>query len=83
MPVVGVDGCKLNKWYHVEKTVTIPTQASPNVGTAASIQFYNSNADVEASFTARIRNVKLERGNKATDWTPAPEDAMADTYQEY
>lgn len=83
LPVVGVDGCKLNKWYHVEKTVTIPTQASPNVGTAASIQFYNSNADVEASFTARIRNVKLERGNKATDWTPAPEDAMADTYQEY
>lgn len=74
LPVVGVDGCKLNKWYHVEKTVTIPTQASPNVGTAASIQFYNSNADVEASFTARIRNVKLERGNKATDWTPAPED---------
>ena len=83
LPVVGVDGCELNKWYHVEKTVTIPTQASPNVGTAASIQFYNSNADVEASFTARIRNVKLERGNKATDWTPAPEDAIADTYQEY
>lgn len=31
----------------------------------------------------RIKNLKVEKGNKATDWTPAPEDAMADTYQEY
>lgn len=74
LPVVGVNGCKLNEWYHVEKSVLIPTQASANVSTAASIQFYNSNANVEASFTARFRNVKLELGNKATDWTPAPED---------
>lgn len=28
----------------------------------------------------RIRNIKLEKGNKATDWTPAPEDmATADS----
>lgn len=27
--------------------------------------------------SARIKNVKLERGNKATDWTPAPEDVDA------
>lgn len=40
------------------------------------MQFYNSNADVEASFTARFKNVKLERGNIATDWTPAPEDTF-------
>lgn len=26
----------------------------------------------------RIRNIKLELGNKATDWTPAPEDVDAD-----
>ncbi len=31
----------------------------------------------------RIKNLKVEKGNKATDWTPAPEDAIADTYQEY
>lgn len=74
LPVVGVDGCELNKWYHVEKTLTIPEQASSNVGEAASIQFYNSNADVEASFTFRLKNVKLEYGNRATDWTPALED---------
>lgn len=73
LPIVGTDGCELNKWYHVEKTITIPNQASSNVGAAASIQFYNS-SNTEASFTARMKNVKLEKGDKATDWTPAPED---------
>lgn len=74
LPQVGTNGCKLNEWYHVEQKIIIPVQASANVGTAASIQFYNSNANVEASFIARFKNVKLELGNKATDWTPAPED---------
>lgn len=74
LPVVGQNGCELNKWYHVKKTVTIPEQASSNVGEHWFISFYNSNANVEASFTARIKNVKLEKGNIATDWTPAPED---------
>ena len=79
LPVVGQNGCELNKWFHVKKTLTIPKQASSNVGTVASIQFYNSNANVAASFTARLKNVKLERGNVATDWSPAPEDlATAD-----
>ena len=83
LPVVGVNGCELNKWYHVEVTMTIPEQASSNVGTESSIRLYNSNADVEASFTARFKNVKLERGNIATDWTPAPEDAIASVDVEY
>lgn len=74
LPEIGSNGCKLNEWYHVEQKIIIPAQASTNVGTAASIQFYNSNANIEASFTARLKNVKLELGNKATDWTPAPED---------
>lgn len=74
LPAVGSNGCELNEWYHVERKVIIPEQASLNVGTAASIQFYNSNSDVAASITFRLKNVKLEYGNKATDWTPAPED---------
>lgn len=79
LPQVGSNGCKLNEWYHVEQAILIPPQSSANVGTAANIQFYNSNANVEASFTARFKNVKLELGNKATDWTPAPEDVEQDT----
>lgn len=74
LPVVGQNGCELNKWYHVKQTVTIPQQASSNVGQHGIISFYNSNANVEASFTARIKNVKLEKSSIATPWTPAPED---------
>lgn len=74
LPVVGQNGCELNKWYHVKQTVTIPQQASSNVGQQGIISFYNSNANVEASFTARIKNVKFEKSSTATSWTPAPED---------
>lgn len=73
-PKVGVNGCVLNEWFHVSNVMTIPEPAHESIGTTASIQFYNSNADVAASMTFRIKNVKLEYGNKETDWTPAPED---------
>lgn len=74
LPIVGKNGCKLNEWYRVKSRVFIPQQASLNVTTQSIIQFYNPNKNVEASFTARFKNVKLEKGNIATDWTPAPED---------
>ena len=78
LPVVGKNGCALNEWYKVEKLITIPAQAHSSIGTQSSIQLYNSSDSVEASVTFRIRNVKLEYGNKATDWTPAPEDITSD-----
>ena len=74
LPVVGQNGCELNKWYHVSQVLTIPTQADEGVNTVSSIQFYNSNADVSASVTMRFKNVKLEYGNIETDWSPSPED---------
>lgn len=74
LPEVGVNGCVLNKWYHVVKTITVPKQASTKITTTeAYIQFCNK-SDTEASFSARIKNVKLEKGNVATDWSAAPED---------
>ena len=73
MPAVGTD-CELNEWYHMEITKTIPVQAADGIGTTTKIRLYNSNADVSASVTFRIKNVKLEYGNRASDWTPAPED---------
>ena len=77
LPVVGEGGCKLGAWYHVEKTMTIPEQADESVGTTASIQFYNSSAEKEGKITFRMKNVKLEYGEKATDWSPAPEDNIS------
>lgn len=78
LPTVGVNGCELNKWYHVEKVLTIPEQADEGINTVASIQFYNSNADITATVSFKLRNVKLEYGTKATDWSPAPEDLESD-----
>lgn len=43
----------------------------PNV-VANSINFQLQSNEVGKKW--RIRNIKLEKGNKATDWTPAPED---------
>ena len=74
MPRVGSDGCELNKWYHFSGTRTIPPLEVDSTTTSSSIQFYNTNADVSATITFRIKNVKLEYGNRETDWTPAPED---------
>lgn len=74
LPVVGENGCELNKWIRIEKTMTIPEPAHESISEYASIQFYNSNANIPATITFRIKNVKIEYGDKATDWTPAPED---------
>lgn len=48
------------------------TQLSyPNTGFGARV-YWNSTG------TVHVRKPKLERGNKATDWIPAPEDTQAD-----
>lgn len=73
LPVVGQNGCELNKWFHVEVTKTIPTQASSNVGHQEVINFYNS-TDISATVTFRMKNVKLEYGDTATPWSPSQSD---------
>ena len=35
---------------------------------------FHTNGFGATSFVGEVRNVKVERGNKATDWSPAPED---------
>lgn len=58
---------------HVVFTFTIPVNAQRmllSVRPASTNDSY-----VGAGDYIEMRNLKLERGNKATDWTPAPEDA--------
>ena len=74
LPKIGEDGCELNKWIRIKKVITIPQQAYAGIGSEAKIQFYNSSESASASITFRIKNVKIEKGEIATDWTPAPED---------
>lgn len=73
LPKVGVD-CELNEWIHVSKVLTIPNQAGEGIGSQGLIQIQNTTADTSISITLCIKNVKLEYGNKQTDWSPAPED---------
>ena len=55
------------------ETFTFTTQ--PNLSPKGSIRIDNNGSDT-GDVTSKLwtRNVKLEKGNIATDWTPAPED---------
>ena len=44
----------------------------PSTSSNGKINFQLSSAEVGKKW--RIRKIKLEKGNKATDWSPAPED---------
>lgn len=61
-----------NEWNHVKLT------AKPIQANITNQQIYLGYLFSKGTFV-EIVNLKLERGNKATDWTPAPEDlATAD-----
>ena len=55
---------------------TATGKLSANYTNATKVQFA-PRADYWGSGKYRIRNVKLEKGNKVTDWSPAPEDYPA------
>lgn len=42
----------------------------------ASILLYSGTSGSTANKSIKVTNLKLERGNIASDWTPAPEDFM-------
>ena len=44
---------------------------------------FNTYSDGNANVTGKFWNLKLERGNVATDWTPAPEDSFKSVDVEY
>lgn len=46
-------------------------------------EFYRYPNDGTVTGNSTIHWVKIEKGNKATDWTPAPEDAIDHQYTQY
>lgn len=59
-----------------ERTILTYTIKEGDLGTFVGIfafRFLNYNKEI----TLRYRNLQLEKGNKTTDWTPAPEDVDA------
>lgn len=63
----------VNTWvkliWIVKSVATLPS------GTSQNTYFTNMNSGTGVWY--QFRNLKLEEGNKATDWTPAPEDQVA------
>lgn len=55
------------QWQKVKVTFTV---TSVSVSLRGRFSLYN----LEAGKTYKIKGLKLEKGNVATDWTPAPED---------
>ncbi len=66
---VGVDTVK-DKWLYCEKTWTIDDSDIAKLECVALA--LDKNGMIEAC------DIKLEKGNKATDWSPAPEDTTAE-----
>ena len=64
-----------------KQAVTIPSVTNLN---DIYIAFrFNTYSDGTANVTGKFWNLKLERGNVATDWTPAPEDSLESVDVEY
>ena len=61
----------LNEWAHFEHSITANAWDG-TTGISACIQFGTKSV---GKFHFRMRNVKLEKGTKATAWSPAPEDS--------
>lgn len=59
-----------NMWQRFSVTLNLPTDAIDR----SRIIYYISGFNCIIGDTFSYRNIKLEFGNKATDWTPAPED---------
>ena len=58
-------------WKNVPMPYTFTLKSSAKVG----IVFLNTSG---SAINDTVSNLKLEKGNKATDWTPAPEDVAND-----
>lgn len=62
-----------NKWnkmiWNVKTASTLPTSTSQ--------VFYAGGMDSGTGVWYQFKNLKIEKGNQATDWTPAPEDVQS------
>ena len=74
MNVTGIKSPISTSWISQKLKITVTDRGeSKNVSNSNKIEIYCPN-----QMGCKVRNVKFEIGNKATDWTPAPEDIDAD-----
>lgn len=68
-----------NTWTHVELT----GKTTGVVADAQIVYLHVHGSIVNGAKYFEIANLKIERGNKATDWTPAPEDTISSTKEQF
>lgn len=61
---------RANEWVTLQWLV----KSKPSLPTYTGQVVYLSNMNSDSGVSYQFRNLKLEKGNKATDWSPAPED---------
>lgn len=63
-----------NSWTHITKTITNAQYSG--TGTPSTNESYIRRIEIYApnKMGVKVRNIKVERGSKPTDWTPAPQD---------
>ena len=75
-PMQTITSTVTENWIRYSKVITIPDQMTSGKATALtdgsqlSLEFAVSGSRKPVE----VKNVKLEKGNKPTDWSPAPED---------
>src|SRR5699024_1916249 len=93
-PVTGYGGNARFSFYRADGTYTQPTgnKITANTGegysvlttiipdecTEMEVGIQNEVPNTGTTYDVDIKEAKLEKGNKATDWTPAPEDFTAE-----
>lgn len=79
---VTPDKTFIGKKFKVTKTFTTPSSFENNLNFLAYASYGETKDGKRVYPSATISNLKLETGNIASDWTPAPEDTST-TLQEY
>ena len=75
---------KTNEGTHTYTSTFVFSKGQADAVTNSTLIVFSSNVlnenqgDVPITGTCDVHWIKLERGNKATDWTPAPEDIRQD-----
>lgn len=67
-----------NKWTKISVTFTAPTTSTLYNNTGVETRVYGPWVELGKVGVLEICGMKLELGNKATDWTPAQEDVDGD-----
>lgn len=64
---------------HVARTTNAPSALPTSTGSRFRVRIDAVDNAIAAGMTVTLSQVKIERGNRATDWTPAPEDVDSRT----